>query len=63
LIVKSDFKFQERTTMRTLGIMLLLAVVLQGCGRKGPLFLPATPAASQQPAPTQPSTDKTESKK
>ncbi|MDD4912568.1 MAG: lipoprotein [Sideroxydans sp.] len=26
--------------MRTLVIMLLLALILQGCGRKGPLFLP-----------------------
>lgn len=31
--------------MRTLCIMLLLLVGLQGCGRKGPLYLP--PAQSQ----------------
>lgn len=26
--------------MRLLGIMLLLLVAMQGCGRKGPLFMP-----------------------
>ena len=33
-------------------IMLLLAVLLQGCGRKGPLYLqakPVAPAAAVQP--------------
>jgi predicted small lipoprotein YifL len=30
--------------MRTVGIMLLLLVAMQGCGRKGPLFLPPPPA-------------------
>jgi predicted small lipoprotein YifL len=32
------------------GIMLLLMLVLQGCGRKGPLFLPkdVPPSQSQQ---------------
>ncbi len=33
------------------GIMLLMVLVLQGCGHKGPLFLPkktATPAPSEQ---------------
>jgi predicted small lipoprotein YifL len=33
--------------MRTLGIMLLLLVALQGCGRKGPLFMPPPPADAQ----------------
>lgn len=33
----------------TTGIMLLLALLLQGCGHKGPLVLPQTPAASAQP--------------
>ena len=31
------------------GIMLLMALLLQGCGHKGPLFLPPPPA-QQQPA-------------
>jgi len=26
--------------MRTVGIMLLLLLCMQGCGRKGPLYLP-----------------------
>jgi predicted small lipoprotein YifL len=36
--------------------MLLLGVLLQGCGHKGPLFLPAQQPAPQveaQPAPSQ----------
>jgi predicted small lipoprotein YifL len=43
------------------GIMLLLSLLLQGCGRKGPLFLPlpqhaqssaqAEPQQAPQPAP------------
>ncbi|MDO8311946.1 MAG: lipoprotein [Sideroxyarcus sp.] len=33
--------------MRTVGIMLLLLVALQGCGRKGPLFLPPPPSNEQ----------------
>jgi predicted small lipoprotein YifL len=58
--------------MRILGIMLLLAFILQGCGRKGPLFLPppppaapaqASPQAASQVVPAQPSTDNSESKK
>jgi predicted small lipoprotein YifL len=54
--------------MRILGIMLLLPLILQGCGRKGPLFLPPAPAANPQAAPVQsvpaqPSTEKPESKK
>ncbi|MBA4381276.1 MAG: hypothetical protein C0406_01810 [Sideroxydans sp.] len=35
--------------MRTVCIMLLLLVALQGCGRKGPLFLPS-PAAHNDPS-------------
>jgi predicted small lipoprotein YifL len=38
--------------MRTVGIMLLLLAALQGCGRKGPLFLPQQPA-NPQAAPDQ----------
>jgi len=28
-------------------IMLLMTLLLQGCGHKGPLYLPQTPAAPQ----------------
>jgi predicted small lipoprotein YifL len=49
--------------MRIFGIMLLLTVILQGCGRKGPLFLPAAPTANPSAAPAQPSIEKPESKK
>jgi predicted small lipoprotein YifL len=38
--------------MRTLGIMLLLLLALQGCGRKGPLFMPP-PSTITQTAPDQ----------
>lgn len=36
--------------LRMVGIMLLLALLVQGCGRKGPLYLPApsSPDQSQQ---------------
>lgn len=42
----------------TAGIMLLLALLMQGCGRKAPLFLPQVPAkpvpaATVQPEPAQ----------
>ncbi|GAB1231721.1 LPS translocon maturation chaperone LptM [Ferrigenium sp. UT5] len=30
--------------MRTLGIMFLLLLCVQGCGRKGPLYLPQAQA-------------------
>jgi predicted small lipoprotein YifL len=30
------------------GIMLLLTLLLQGCGHKGPLFMPQPPAAAPQ---------------
>lgn len=33
--------------MRVTGIMLLLALLLQGCGHKGPLFLPQGQPAEQ----------------
>ncbi len=39
--------------MRVLGIMLLMALLMQGCGRKGPLYLPA-PSISAQTTPDQP---------
>jgi predicted small lipoprotein YifL len=34
--------------MRVTGIMLLLALLLQGCGHKGPLVLPKAQLAAQQ---------------
>lgn len=34
-------------------IMLLLPVMLQGCGRKGPLYLQQKPAAPLQATPAQ----------
>ncbi|HLY96396.1 MAG TPA: lipoprotein [Sideroxyarcus sp.] len=43
--------------------MLLLTIILQGCGHKGPLFLPPPPVAASQPAPAQPPVEKPESKK
>ena len=49
--------------MRTVGIMLLLTIILQGCGRKGPLFLPPAPTAAPQAAPAPPPTEKPDSKK
>jgi predicted small lipoprotein YifL len=49
--------------MRIFGIMLLLTLILQGCGRKGPLFLPPAPAAAPQAAPAQPAPEKSEIKK
>ncbi len=48
--------------MRVLGIMLLLTIILQGCGRKGPLFLPPPPATPQA-APAQPLSDNPGNKK
>jgi predicted small lipoprotein YifL len=43
--------------------MLLLTIILQGCGRKGPLILSPLPTATPQatPAPTNP--ENPESKK
>lgn len=41
----------HNTKYRWAGIMLLMLLLLQGCGRKGPLFIPknpATPAQSEQ---------------
>lgn len=34
--------------MRVTGIMLLLALLLQGCGHKGPLYLPPPPPSAPQ---------------
>ena len=34
--------------MRVTGIMLLLTLLLQGCGHKGPLFIPQPQSAPQQ---------------
>jgi predicted small lipoprotein YifL len=63
LIEKHDLHTTKDETMRTAGIMLLLIVILQGCGRKGPLFLPPVPAANPQAAPAQPDVEKSESRK
>ena len=38
------------------GIMLLFALSLQGCGHKGPLFLPQAKPTAQQPVTQQPAT-------
>lgn len=35
------------------GMMLLIALQLQGCGRKGPLFMPQEPAKPVPAAKTQ----------
>ncbi|WP_320412325.1 LPS translocon maturation chaperone LptM [Candidatus Nitrotoga sp. HW29] len=46
------FPFSETTIMRMTGMMVLLALLLQSCGHKGPLFMPpAQPAI--QPIPDQ----------
>jgi predicted small lipoprotein YifL len=62
----------------TAGILLLLAVLLPGCGRKGPLFMPQMstksvpaetasaeqdPAIQSQPVPSQPIQIQPETKK
>jgi predicted small lipoprotein YifL len=41
----------RKPVIRAAGIMLLLAMLLQGCGHKGPLYLPpdAPAAASSNP--------------
>ena len=39
--------------MRVSGIMLLLALLLQGCGHKGPLVLPQAQPVTQQPGKAQ----------
>jgi len=46
------FHFYESTTMRMTGIMVLLALLLQSCGHRGPLFLPPA-QPSVQPIPDQ----------
>jgi hypothetical protein len=45
--------------MRTysVGIVLLLAGLLSGCGLKGPLYMPQQPPAKQQTAQPQNQTD------
>ncbi len=44
--------------MRTACIMFLFALMLQGCGKKGPLYLPKPqpPQAASQSAEPQPQT-------
>jgi predicted small lipoprotein YifL len=63
MIVLPGIKILKGEAMRTIGIMLLLTLFLQGCGRKGQLFLSPLPTATPQAAPAQPTTDKPESKK
>ncbi len=36
----------RKPVIHAAGIMLLLTLLLQGCGHKGPLYLPDTPAAA-----------------
>lgn len=36
----------RKPVIRAAGIMLLLTLLLQGCGHKGPLYLPDTPKAA-----------------
>jgi predicted small lipoprotein YifL len=63
LIEKHDPHTKKDEAMRTVGIMLLLITILQGCGRKGPLFLPPAPKANPQTVPVQPDAEKSESRK
>ena len=63
--------FKSQTAIA--GILLLLVLLVQGCGRKGPLFMPQMPAkpvvaakdqtAQSQPVPTQPLQLQPETKK
>jgi predicted small lipoprotein YifL len=46
------FHFNEGTTMRMTGIMVLLALLLLSCGHRGPLFMPPA-QPSIQPIPDQ----------
>gem|GEM_PF-903756 len=39
----------ERIPYRIPGIIAVLVLVLQGCGHKGPLMLPAPPAQTTSP--------------
>lgn len=39
----------RKPVIHAAGIMLLLALLLQGCGHKGPLYLPQDAAASTDP--------------
>ena len=39
---------------KTLGIIVILALLLEGCGHKGPLMLPAPKAQSSQAPTTSP---------
>ncbi|MBU1425188.1 MAG: lipoprotein [Gammaproteobacteria bacterium] len=47
----------------TFCIMLLLTIILQGCGRKGPLFLSPLPTATPHATPTPSAPENNESKK
>lgn len=42
--------FIKNPTMHKIGIVVLLALLLQGCGKKGPLYLPP-PQSPAQPSP------------
>lgn len=41
---RARFDTEKKFIMRTVGIMLLLLLCMQGCGRKGPLYLPQAQA-------------------
>jgi predicted small lipoprotein YifL len=37
----------RNSKLACVGIMLLIVLMLQGCGRKGPLYMPKTPPPTQ----------------
>ncbi len=51
-----------RTRLTTRLLLPILALVITGCGQKGPLYLPADPEQSTEKSPEQaPETDNSES--
>ena len=47
-----------RTPLTTRLLLLVMALVMSGCGQKGPLYLPPEPEQSPEPSPE---TDNSES--